>query len=94
MEDADRLRDRLLAEVAEATDLDGLERARVAALGKKGVLTQHMKGLRELAPDARKAAGAALNAVKDAVVAAIEARKTAPTSAAMRGWPARASTSR
>ena len=83
MEDADRLRDRLLAEVAEATDLDGLERARVAALGKKGVLTQHMKGLRELAPDARKAAGAALNAVKDAVVAAIEARKTALTSAAI-----------
>jgi len=68
---------RLCAEAAEAADLAALEAVRVRALGKKGEVTQRMKLLGGLDPEARKAAGQALNAVKDAAAAAIEARRTA-----------------
>ena len=73
----ERLEADLLAEVADAADLDALERVRVGALGKKGAITARLKALGELAPDARKAAGQALNAVKTRVADAIEARKAA-----------------
>ncbi len=83
MEDIAQLRDRLLAQVSAAQDLDALERARIAALGKKGALTARLKGLRDLAPEARQAAGARLNAVKDEVAAAIEARQAELAAAAL-----------
>ncbi len=75
MEDLDSLKDRLLREVGEAADLDALEQVRVAALGKKGRVTGLMKQLGGLGPEERKATGQRLNAIKDAVQAAIEARK-------------------
>jgi len=77
MEDLDSLRAELVAAAAGAAGLDALEQIRVAALGKKGRVTDLMKTLGGMSPDERKAAGAALNAVKEAVTAAIEARKAA-----------------
>ncbi len=79
----DVLKSELLAEVSAATDLAGLDAARVAALGKKGKVTAAMKGLSGLAPEERKSAGQALNSVKDAVAAAIEARKAELEEAAL-----------
>ncbi|WP_431572808.1 phenylalanine--tRNA ligase subunit alpha [Hypericibacter sp.] len=64
-----------LEAVAAASGLDALEALRVDALGKKGEISGLMKGLGALTPDERKGAGAALNQLKDAVAAAIEARK-------------------
>ena len=58
-----------------ASTVAELEQVRVEALGKKGAVTQRMKGLGGLDPEARKAAGQALNQVKEAIAAAIEARK-------------------
>ena len=75
MSDIEALRDSLLADVAGAAGLAALERVRVAARGKKGAVTNRMKRLREFEPEARKAAGQALNALKDEVAGAIEARK-------------------
>ncbi|MBM3559655.1 MAG: phenylalanine--tRNA ligase subunit alpha, partial [Alphaproteobacteria bacterium] len=74
--DADAIERALLAEIAAAADPDALEAVRVAALGRRGSLTEQMKGLGALDPEARRQAGQALNRVKDAVSAAIEARKT------------------
>jgi phenylalanyl-tRNA synthetase alpha chain len=54
---------------------DALEQVRVAALGRKGALTERLKTLGQLAPDARREAGQQLNQVKDKVAAAIEARR-------------------
>ncbi|MBT5194545.1 MAG: phenylalanine--tRNA ligase subunit alpha, partial [Rhodospirillaceae bacterium] len=73
--DIQTLQDELLAEVASAPDMNGLEAVRIAALGKKGRITAQMKGLGQLAPDERRDAGAALNKVKEAVAAAIDDRK-------------------
>ncbi len=74
MENLDQLREELLAEVSGADSLDALEEIRVSTLGRKGRVTELMKGLGGLDPDERRAAGQALNAVKTAVAEAIEAR--------------------
>ena len=66
-----------MAVVEKARDLNSLEQARVQALGKKGRITDLMKGLGALDPDARRSMGQALNALKDYVGRAIETRKQA-----------------
>ncbi|MBC6441222.1 MAG: phenylalanine--tRNA ligase subunit alpha [Rhodospirillales bacterium] len=65
-----------LAAVAGAANLESLDDIRVGALGKKGAITGLMKQLGGLDPDQRRDVGQKLNLVKDAVQAAIEARKT------------------
>ena len=75
LEDARRMEKKWLEAVAAASGLEALEALRVEALGKKGEISGLMKGLGALTPDERKSAGAALNQLKDAVAAAIEARK-------------------
>ena len=77
MAELDDLKAELMAEIAGARDLAALEEARVAALGRKGRVTELMKGLGALDAEARKEAGKALNLLKDALTAAIEARKAA-----------------
>lgn len=77
MADIDQLKADLLASVEAAGSVATLEEVRVHALGKKGAITAEMKNLGAMAPEERKAAGQALNAVKDAVAAAIEAKQSA-----------------
>ena len=71
MDDIDRLRDEILREVAEAGSPEALEAIRVAALGRRGRLTERMRGLGALDPETRRVAGAALNQAKDAIAAAL-----------------------
>jgi phenylalanyl-tRNA synthetase alpha chain len=71
-DDLDKLRHDLLGQVQKADSLEALDEVRVGALGKKGRLTQLMRTLGQLEPEARKAFGAALNRVKDEIAAAIE----------------------
>jgi phenylalanyl-tRNA synthetase alpha chain len=75
-DDLAALEARLLASVAAAADEAALEEVRVAALGKAGSVTGLLKGLGAMAPDARREAGAAINALKDRVGAALAARRT------------------
>lgn len=63
--------------VNAANDLASLDSARVAALGKKGKITELLKGLGALDPDTRRAQGAALNVVRDEIATLIETRETA-----------------
>ena len=65
----------ILHQVASASDEATLEALRVATLGKKGSISEQMKGLGAMSPEARKEAGAALNVLKDKVTEAIAARK-------------------
>ncbi|MGD1876464.1 MAG: phenylalanine--tRNA ligase subunit alpha [Kiloniellaceae bacterium] len=75
MENLEELQSSLLDRVASAGDLEALENLRVQALGKKGEVTQRMKTLGSLTPEERKEAGQSLNRVKDAVSAALDARR-------------------
>jgi phenylalanyl-tRNA synthetase alpha chain len=64
-----------LAAIAAATSLAELEEQRVRLLGKKGELTQHLKQLGQLDPDARRVRGAEINAFKEQIEAALGARR-------------------
>ena len=48
---------------------------RVAALGRKGRVSELMQGLGALPPEERKSYGHAVNSLKESVVAALEARR-------------------
>ena len=75
MKNLETLRSELTAAVKEAAQLDELEQIRVSALGKKGRITELMKGLGDIDADARKETGQALNALKNEIAEAIETRK-------------------
>ncbi len=83
MDDLERLQADLLAQVTAAADLATLEAVRVAALGKKGAITAHMKTLGRLDPAARKETGQRLNHIKQAVADAVEHRRNALEEAAL-----------
>ena len=61
--------------VKDAVSLNELEQIRVSALGKKGRITELMRGLGAMNPEARKEAGQSLNALKNEVAEAIEEKK-------------------
>ena len=80
----------LLGAIAEASDLATLEEVRVAALGKKGRVSELMQRLGQLPPEARKDFGQAVNALKDRVAEALRgeargARRRRAEDAARRG---------
>lgn len=75
MENLDQLKDELLECVNNASNLNELEETRVEALGKKGKLTQLMKGLGQMDPDQRKTMGQELNQVKQVVSDALDQQK-------------------
>jgi len=77
MQDLEALERDLLQDVGKAGSLAALEELRVAALGRKGRITELMKELGRLEGEARKEAGRALNALKDTLAAALAARKAA-----------------
>ncbi|MBH0236254.1 phenylalanine--tRNA ligase subunit alpha [Methylobrevis albus] len=77
MTDLSRQEAEILAAVAGAADEAGLEAVRVAALGKKGSVSELLKSLGAMSPDERKTAGPAINGLKDKVGAAIAARREA-----------------
>jgi phenylalanyl-tRNA synthetase alpha chain len=79
----DVLASALLAAVQGAASETDLEAVRVRALGKKGDISERMKGLQGLDPEARKAAGALLNDLKERVTAAIADRRASLRAAAL-----------
>jgi len=83
MESLDQIRDAILRRLEAAASLEALEEARVAALGRKGTMTELLAGLRALAPEARRERGAALNRLKDEVEAAVAAATKRLESAAL-----------
>lgn len=83
MSDIESLTRSALAEVEAAGGLEALDALRVSLLGKNGSITGQLKQLGALAPEERKLAGEAVNRAKDALAAAIAARKSALEEAAL-----------
>ncbi|MDA5192971.1 phenylalanine--tRNA ligase subunit alpha [Govanella unica] len=83
MSDLQKLETELLSAVDAAPDLDALEVARVAALGKKGRVSELMKQLGGMNPDERKTFGPLYNGLRDMVSEAISSRKSLLESAAL-----------
>lgn len=66
----------LLADVAAASDEATIEAVRVAALGKKGSVSELLKTLGAMSPDERQVKGPAINGLKNRITDALTARKT------------------
>ena len=77
MQQIEQLEQNLMARVSAARDLDQLEAARLAALGRKGALSTLMRGLGGMDPAERQQMAPALNRLKDKLSQAIEARRAA-----------------
>ena len=75
MNDFDNLTATAEADFAVATTPADLENAKARFLGKSGRVTELLKGLGKLSPDEKKAQGAAINAVKQRIEAALNARR-------------------
>jgi phenylalanyl-tRNA synthetase alpha chain len=75
MQDVDSIVERAIAEFRGAAEPASLENAKARYLGKSGELTALLKGLGALAPEERKGAGARINAAKERIEQALEARR-------------------
>ena len=71
----DALEASINADIAAAADEQAIEAVRVAALGKKGSVSEKLKTLGAMTPDERKVMGPAINGLRDRVAEAIGARK-------------------
>jgi phenylalanyl-tRNA synthetase alpha chain len=72
-----------LADVDSSASLAALDDVRVRLLGKKGLLTEQLKGLGQLAAAERPAAGQRINDAKAAIQAALEMHKIRLETAAL-----------
>jgi phenylalanyl-tRNA synthetase alpha chain len=77
MDNLDHLIAESQADFAACIDMPALENAKAKYLGKTGALTDALKGLGKLSNEERPAAGAAINVVKQAIEAALNARREA-----------------
>ncbi|WP_088328426.1 phenylalanine--tRNA ligase subunit alpha [Lacimicrobium sp. SS2-24] len=72
--DLDAISKEAEAQVSDATDLNALDKVRVEYLGKKGRLTELLKGLGKLSAEERPAAGERINKAKQHIQGLIHQR--------------------
>ena len=68
-------RDTALAELAAAETDGQIEAWRIAWLGRRGQLTQVLRGIRDLSPEERRSVGAAANRAKNALEQSLAQRR-------------------
>src|SRR5690606_18565592 len=71
----DRLEKTIMDEIAAAGDEQAIEAVRVAALGKKGSISEKLKTLGSMTPEERQVMGPAINGLKNRVTEALAARR-------------------
>ena len=74
-EKIEKLKQKTLEEIKKATDRKNLEDIKIKALGKKGELTDILKGLKDLAQEERPKVGAWVNDAKESVEEFIKKRE-------------------
>lgn len=79
----DELETQLLAELEGANDEAALENLRVSALGKKGSVSELLKGMGAMSPEQRQEFGPKINGLKNSLNDAINAKKQVLADAAL-----------
>jgi phenylalanyl-tRNA synthetase alpha chain len=74
-EDLSTLVEQALADIGASANVAALDEVRVRLLGKKGLLTEQLKGLGKLSAEERPAAGQRINDAKTSIHAALEMRR-------------------
>lgn len=83
MADIESLEREIRAAIDKADSEDALEVVRIAALGKKGSVSELLKTLGSMSPEERRTAGPAINGLKQRVGEAIAERRTTLKQAAL-----------
>ncbi|WP_425088745.1 phenylalanine--tRNA ligase subunit alpha [Stappia sp.] len=83
MSELETLESEILAAIAAASNEAELEEVRVAALGKKGSVSEQLKTLGKLSPEERREMGPAINGLKHRVGEALGARREVLQEAAL-----------
>jgi len=73
-EEIKKIQEEAVAGISAAADERSLEEARVAYLGKKGTMAAAAAGMRDIPNEEKPAFGAAINAARQAITAALEAK--------------------
>jgi len=81
--DIDILTDELMAAIGGADDEQKLEQIRIAALGKKGTISELLKGLGRMTPQERQIEGPRLNGLKQRIMQSLDERRAALKQAAL-----------
>ncbi|MEO1770423.1 phenylalanine--tRNA ligase subunit alpha [Candidatus Enterococcus ferrettii] len=79
----EELKTQTLVKISDAEELQTVEQIRVETLGKKGPITEVLRGMRDLSQDERPKVGAFANEIRDLLTEAIEARKVELTEIAL-----------
>ncbi|MDT2658513.1 phenylalanine--tRNA ligase subunit alpha [Enterococcus hulanensis] len=82
-EQLEELKSQTLAKIDAADELSAVETIRVETLGKKGPITEVLRGMRDLSAEERPKVGAFANEIRDLLTQAVEERKAALTELAL-----------
>lgn len=74
-EQLEELKSQTLAKIEAAKELAAVETIRVETLGKKGPITEVLRGMRDLSAEERPKVGAFANEIRDMLKSAVEKRK-------------------
>ncbi|MBO0440230.1 phenylalanine--tRNA ligase subunit alpha [Candidatus Enterococcus ikei] len=77
------LRDETLTNIQNVSDLKALNQIRVETLGKKGPITEVLRGMKDLSAEERPVVGSFANEIRDLLTEAVEARKEVLETAAL-----------
>ncbi len=83
MDNLQSIQEKALKQIEEAGALDALNEVRVAILGKKGELTNVLKGMKDVAAEERPKIGALVNEARDQIEKALEEAKEKMEAAAL-----------
>ena len=83
MDNLQSIQEKALKQIEEAGALDALNEVRVAILGKKGELTNVLKGMKDVAAEERPKIGALVNEARDQIERALEEAKEKMEAAAL-----------
>lgn len=75
-EKLESLREETLAQIESVSTLDGLNQIRVVTLGKKGPITEVLRGMKDLSAEERPKVGSFANEIRDQLTEAVEKRKS------------------
>ncbi|MGX6978755.1 phenylalanine--tRNA ligase subunit alpha [Vagococcus elongatus] len=71
----EKLKEKTIAEIDEAVDLNALNNIRVEILGKKGPITEVLRGMKDLSSEERPVVGSFANEIKNKIAQKIEEKK-------------------
>ena len=74
-EKLEALKQETLAKIEETKELAGLNQIRVETLGKKGPITEVLRGMKDLSAEERPKVGSFANEIRDIITKEIEAKK-------------------